>query len=199
MDKSGKFEAPSWDYIYELLIELSEKIRESRFNPDIIVGVSRGGWPPARVLSDLLENPNIANVKVEFYFDVYKTAKEPVITQQISIPIKCKKILIVDDVSDSGKTLKLLSKELLKEAKEVKTVTLYYKPWTDYKPDYYARETDAWIIFPWERYEMIKTIGKNMLEEGKTINEVAEELIKIGLSPVIVKKFVEDIYGKKGK
>ncbi|MDQ1280153.1 MAG: uncharacterized protein QG670_1416, partial [Thermoproteota archaeon] len=85
MDGSQKFEIPSWNHIYELLIELAGKLKESGFKPDVIVGISRGGWVPARILSDLLENPNIANIKVEFYLDIYKTAEKPTVTQPVSI------------------------------------------------------------------------------------------------------------------
>ena len=193
----SKFEVPSWDYIYNLLIDLSERIKRSSFKPDVIVGVSRGGWHPARILSDLLENSNIANIKVEFYSDIYETVSKPVITQPISVPIEDKTILIVDDVSDTGKTLELIYKEFSKQAKEVKTITIYCKPWTCFKPDFHAKSTDRWIIFPWERFEMIKMIGTNMMKEGKKLGEVIEELIKSGLDPVIVKKFTSEIFGKE--
>ena len=197
MDETKKFEVPSWDYIYELLIDLAGRLRESCFKPDVIVGISRGGWIPARILSDLLENPNIANIKVEFYLDVYKTVEGPVITQPVSTSIKNKKILVVDDVSDTGKTLKIVYEEMMKEAREVRVATLYYKPWSDYRPNFYVKVTDAWIIFPWERYEMIKTLGRNMLEAGKTLRDIEEELAKIGLDASIVKRFVREIFGKK--
>ena len=195
MDKT-RFEAPSWDYIYKLLIELCEKIRENGFKPDVIIGVSRGGWSPARVISDILENPNIANIKVEFYKGVYKTTDEPVITQPISVQIKDKRILIVDDVSDTGKTLKLLNYELSKQTRKIKTVTVYSKPWTCFTPDFYAKSTNAWIIFPWERFEMTKTIGNNLMKEVKKLSEVVEILITAGLDPIIVKKFTNYIFGK---
>jgi hypoxanthine phosphoribosyltransferase len=195
--EKSKFEVPSWDYVYTLLIDLCEKIKKSRFTPDIIVGVSRWGWHPTRVISDLLENPNIANIKVEFYADIFKTGSKPIITQPISMPIKDKTILIVDDVSDTGKTLELVTRELAKQVKEIKTVTLYCKPWTCFKPDFFARSTECWIIFPWDRFEMIKSIGREMMKEGKSVSEVVEKLIKIGLDPVIVKKFTEEIFGQE--
>jgi hypoxanthine phosphoribosyltransferase len=177
-------------------MKICERIKRDGFNPDVIIGVSRGGWSPARVISDILENSNLASIRVEFYSDIYKTTDEPVITQQITIPIRDKKILVVDDISDTGKTLKLLHTELSKQAREIKTVTLYCKPWTGYQPNFYAKLTNAWIIFPWERHEMIKTIGKNMIKEGKKLNDIIEELIKSGLDPIIVTKFTKDIFGK---
>jgi hypothetical protein len=194
-----EFEVVSWDYAYQLLIELAEKVRKSNYKPDLIVGISRGGWPPARVISDLLENPNIANIKAEFYLDLGRTSEEPVITQTISAPINGKKVLLVDDVADTGKTLKLVHDKLIEDgAKDVKIATLYYKPWSVFKPDFYMVETSVWVVFPWERYETIKKLGRKMLDEGKTLDEVQVELIRIGLEPLVVKRFVKEIFGGGG-
>lgn len=189
-----KFEAPNWNYIYEILIELAEKIKRSSFNPDVIVGISRGGWIPARILSDLLDNHNLANIRVEFYSDIYKRMKKPVITQSISIPVKDKRVLIVDDIIDTGESIHLVYKELSREAEEVKVVTLYYKPWSHFKPNYYSRNTDAWIIFPWELYETTKTLGNKMLKEGKSLEDIEEKLIKAKLSASMVKKLMSYIF-----
>ena len=79
------FEVPTWNSIYSILIELAEKVRADSFNPDILVGISRGGWLPTRVLSDLLENPCIASVGAAFYVGVYETNREPILTQPLSI------------------------------------------------------------------------------------------------------------------
>jgi len=145
-----------------------------------------------------LNIPNVANIKVEFYVDVYETVEAPVITQPISVPVKGKRILVVDDVADSGKSLKLVREVLLeKGAIDVKIAAIYYKPWSITKPDFYMRDTDAWVIFPWERYETIKKIGGKLKSEGKSLSEIETELIKIGLQPIIVKRFVKEIFGEK--
>ncbi len=198
MKRSTQFEVLSWDFTYQLLIELAEKIRKSNYRPDLILGISRGGWPPARVISDFLENPNIANIKVEFYTDISKMSKEPIITQTISTPVEGKSILLVDDVADTGKTLKLVYNKLIENnAKDIKVATLYYKPKSIFKPDFFMINTKAWVVFPWERYETIKSIGSEMIKEGKHLDEVEVELVKIGLEPLIVKRFLNDIFGEK--
>ncbi|MGA9388136.1 MAG: phosphoribosyltransferase, partial [Candidatus Bathyarchaeia archaeon] len=81
MGSELEFEVPTWNQIYYMLLNLADKIRRDEFKPDIIVGVSRGGWPPARVLSDLLGNPNVANVRAEFYVGVAEMKGEPTLTQ----------------------------------------------------------------------------------------------------------------------
>ena len=83
MSEARVYVAPSWDRVYEMLIDMALQIRKSGFKPDIIVGVSRGGWAPGRILSDLLENTHTVNLKIEFYVGIGKTARRPIVTQPI--------------------------------------------------------------------------------------------------------------------
>jgi len=192
--KPKKHEVPSWDYIYELCIHVAEQIRKSRYNPDLLVAVARGGWVPGRILSDLLEKPHIATIKVEHYIDIYKTLERPEITQPLPIAVKGKKILLVDDIADSGKSLKLVKDHLLKQgAKDVKICALYCKPWSVITPDFCARETDAWIWFPHEIYETMKNVYVRLRKQGKSQKEIKEELLAIGIKPMIVEKFLTQI------
>jgi hypothetical protein len=194
MAESLEFVIPTWDTIYEFLLNLAERIRENGFKPDMIAGVSRGGWPPARVMSDLLENPNIANVKAEFYLGVAETKGEPVITQPVSVSVKDKKVLIVDDVADTGKSLRLVRSHLKeKGATDVKIATIYYKPWSVVIPDYYEKETSLWIIFPWERKEAVRNVVERYRSEGKTVKEARDKLVRSGLGSQLVERFIEEI------
>ena len=195
MSKSElEFEIPTWEKIYELLLNLASKIRKANFKPDVIVGISRGGWPPARIMSDLLENPELANVKAEFYLDVAKTKSEPVITQPVSVSVHGKKILIVDDVADTGKSLRLVRSHIKEQgATDVKIATIYYKPWSVVTPDWYERKTSHWIIFPWERKETVKNVVKKFKSEGKTVEEAKETLIRYGLDRRLVERFLDEI------
>ena len=194
MSPELEFEVPKWNQIYEMLLNLAEKIRKNNFKPDIIVGVSRGGWPPARVMSDLLDNPNLANVRAEFYLGVAETKGEPTLTQPVSMTIAGKKVLVVDEVADTGKSLKLVKEHIIeKGATEVKIATVYYKPWSIVKPDYYERETSKWIVFPWEIKETVRKIVKKCEKTGKPIGEESAKLVKAGISPRLVEKFLKEI------
>jgi hypothetical protein len=189
-----EFEIPSWERIYELLLDLASKIQNSDFKPDVIVGISRGGWPPARIMSDLLENPELANVKAEFYLGVAKTKGEPVITQPVSVSVRGKRVLVVDDVADTGKSLRLVRTHLRQQgATEVKIATIYYKPWSIVKPDWYERETSRWIVFPWERKETVRNLVEKFKGEGKTVEEAKETLIRYGLDRKLVERFIKEI------
>lgn len=189
-----EFDIPTWEQIYTLLLNLSDQIKRARFRPDIIVGVSRGGWPPARILSDLLENPELANVKTEFYLDVAKTKSEPVITQPVSVTVQGKRVLIVDDIADTGSSLRLVRSHLKEQsAADVKIATIYYKPWSVVKPDWYERETKHWVVFPWERKETVKNVVRRFADEGKTVEEAKETLIHHGLDRKLAEKFLKEI------
>jgi len=189
-----KFEAPSWNQIYELLLDLADRIRKDGFKPDIIVGVSRGGWPPARVLSDLLSIPNLANVRVEFYVGVAQTKCEPALTQPISVTVAGKRVLIVDEVADTGKTLKLVKEHVIgRGAVEARTATAYCKPRNIVKPDYCSKETGDWIIFPWEVKETIRKIITKCKENGKPVGQEVEKLRKGGISDLLVERFLKEI------
>ncbi len=194
MSSKLEFEIPSWEQIYESLLNLANRIRENDFKADVIVGVSRGGWPPARIMSDLLENPELANVRAEFYLGVAKTKGDPVITQLVSTSVTDKKVLIVDEVADTGKSLRLVKSHLEEQgATEVKIMTIYYKPWSIVVPDWYAKETSCWIVFPWERKETVRQVLEEYRDQGKSVDEAVEKLVRSGLSRKLVDRFIREI------
>ncbi|MFX0097820.1 MAG: phosphoribosyltransferase [Candidatus Hodarchaeota archaeon] len=184
--------SPNWNQIYTMLLELSERIQKSSFKPDIILGIARGGWVVGRIMSDLLSNKQTANLKIEFYTDIAKTAETPRITQPVSTDVKDKRVLVCDDVSDTGKSL-AVAVEYLKEkaTKEIKVACLHKKSWSIFTPDFYIADTDDWIIYPWEVKETLDKIVQRMKEEGKSNQEIIEELNKTGIDPPILSYFIE--------
>ncbi len=191
MGPNPKFEAPSWDEIYSMMLRLARRVRESRFDPEVIVGVSRGGWPPARIMSDLLENQNLANMKVVFYRDIGLRNKRPVITQPVSSRIKGKRVLVVDDVSDTGHSLRVVFAHLrARGAVKVKVCTLYLKPGSVFTPHFYARKTSKWIIFPWERLESIRLLSKKLGDRPVSVARILRELRDSGVNPALIRRLM---------
>ena len=192
------FECPSWKQIYSLLLKLAENILNSKFKPDIIVGVCRGGWIPARILSDLLEMPKLANVTTQFYVGISETKHEPAITQPVSLPVIGKKVLIVDDLADTGKSLKLVKLHLKNQgASEVRIATIYCKPWSITIPHYYEKETRQWIVFPWEMKETIKKTFEMFMAEGRTLEEAKEKLVSSWIDRELVEHFIKKIVSEE--
>jgi hypoxanthine phosphoribosyltransferase len=190
--------APSWEEIYNLCLDLADEIKKNKFNPEVIVGIARGGWIPARILSDLLGNSYTANLKIDFYRGVGETKERPIITQTISTIVEGKKVLIADDVADSGKSLKV-AKEHLEQcgATQVKIATIYYKPWSIIKPDFYIKETEAWIIFPWERKEFVSKMMESLRAKGLSHDEIMKEIEKSGIPKDLIIRFINDLVGEE--
>jgi len=191
-----EFEVPTWNKIYAMLLSQAEKIRKSGFKPNTIVGITRGGWIPARVLSDLLEIPDLATVRVEFYLGVAETLNEPALTQGVSAGVSGKKALVVDDVADTGKSLQLAKEHLLRQgATEVRIATLYYmyyKPFSVAKPDYYEKETRRWVVFPWEMKETVRKIVEKHRDKSAITLKTAK-LVKAGLPKQLAEAFLKEV------
>ena len=197
MEARAKFEVPTWNQIYDMLLSQAKKIRQSGFKPDVIVGIMRGGWIPARVLSDLLEIPDLAAVRVEFYLGVAETRNEPVLTQGVSAVVEGKKALLVDDVADTGKSLRLAREHVLQQgATEVRIATVYRKPWSVIKPDYYEMETSCWVVFPWETKETIRKIVEKQGDKSAIDMEIAK-LVKAGLSKQLAERLLKEVFEER--
>ena len=187
-----KFIMPSWDEVCSLAFDLSEKVR-SAFSPDVVVGIARGGLVPARLLVDLLGVSTMLTVGVAFYKDIARREKQPRITQALPFHIAGRHLLVVDDVVDTGKSLELIVGELKKAQHEVRTATLYRKPWAEFNPDFYSKETDAWIIFPWERMETLRKIAGSALSSGKTLKDVEDQLVSAGMESSLAQSLVKQV------
>jgi hypoxanthine phosphoribosyltransferase len=191
-----EFEAPTWNQIYDALLSVAGEIRRSGFKPDVIVGIAKGGWVPARVLADLLEVPRLATVRIEFYVGVGHTMSKPVLKESVSESVAGKKILVVDDVIDTGKSL-ALAKSHISEAGawEVRTAAVYYKLWSESIPDYYDKETRCWVVFPWETRETIRKIAEEQQTREAVKREVAK-LVKAGLPKHLAESFLNEVLGE---
>ncbi len=155
----------NWSATLHYCEELGRMCRGYR--PDMIIGLSRGGLVPARLLSDILGVHDLGILGMRFYRGMGKTEKAPRITQDLAVDLKGKRLLIVDDVADSGKSL-IAAMDYLKKkgAGEIRTATLHFKPASAFRPDYFVETTTAWIAYPWEWHEIEReTLAKEKAEK----------------------------------
>ncbi len=184
-----RYDIVSWDEAYNMCYYLFEKLVDKNEFPDVIVGIARGGWIPARLLADFYGNKFTANIKIEFYKDSTKTMDEPTITQELTIDVNDLNILIIDDVADSGKSLKAAIEHIeRKSPKKIITATLHYKKTSVIEPDYYIRETDKWIVYPWEYGEFI-SFQYRELKNKKTTDQIKRDLKDTGIPPHLVETY----------
>jgi len=170
----------SWKTYHSTAQKLAASILKQQKNnlPKQIVAISRGGLTLGHLFSDLLRIP-ISTITIQSYTDI-QTSGEAKLTAKLQNPIKGKHILLVDDVSDSGKTLKRAVKYLHHAgASIVTTTTMFYKPHSVYRPDYFAQQTTRWILFPYEPTEMIILITKQMEMDNKSKADIQKFLEKL--------------------
>jgi hypoxanthine phosphoribosyltransferase len=170
----------NWDDVQSLAETLAQKIVASGFEPDLIVAVSRGGFDPARILCDQLSVRKLASVQLEAYDGMVKRP-EPIIVLPLNAEVAGLKVLIADDVSDSGASL-LKAKKHIEEkgASMVRVATLHIKPWSSFLPDYYAERVDAWVVYPWELKECLIEVANKLRAKGLQGKTIARELVEAG-------------------
>ena len=129
-------------------IRLIEMVKE--FEPQAMVGIARGGLTLSHVMAEGLNIREVQTLRTELYD---KSCKR----QEISIFGSCgfkdaKRVLVVDDIADSGETLKHIMRYLkeLNSDVEFRSATLFYKKTSVYEPHYWINEADGWIDFFWE-------------------------------------------------
>lgn len=145
-------EVVSWQAFYALASKLARRIAASGYRPDIIVAIGRGGEVPGRVLSDLLDQMDLTGFKIEHYHRTQKQ-KAARVRYPLAADVAGRKVLLVDDVADSGETFAVALDHLNSRGApaEVRSAVLHYKTVSAYRPDYFAAELRAWrwIVYPW--------------------------------------------------
>lgn len=179
-----KYLAPTWDEMNQLAFQISQKIINDGKKFDRVVTLAKGGWPLTRSMVDFLGVDKVASIGVKFYSGIYQKMKQPQIYQDLPEPIKGEKILLFDDVADSGGSLEFVKNHLEKlKPQSITTATLFYKPWSTFKPDYFGFATDTWIVFPYDAVqEGICLLGKKWLTAGLSKNEVNKRLRQLGFN-----------------
>jgi len=144
----------SWEDIEKITDELANKIKVSGFNPDYIIGITTGGLIPLYFLAKKLDDiDNILTISATSYDKDRK--KDLRIIYLPKVDLSGKKVLLIDDIAETGDTLKKISEVIINQYKvgELKTATLGAN--TDkckFYPDFYVvEEKGEWVVFPWEK------------------------------------------------
>ncbi len=193
-----KYILPNWQEIYDLAKNISDNVKKSNFYPDTIVAISRGGLVPGRLFGDFLHIKNILTIKADHWGITATKDGEAKISHSLNVDLTGKKVLLVDDITDTGKSMELAIDHVNKlNPKELKTATLYHIKGSKYTPDFYSKEIEwVWVIFPWNYREDMVNIIKGINEkEEKNIRELKEHLkeLSINVQEEELKEIVEHI------
>ena len=147
----------SWEKFGIASRELASRVADSGYDPDIILAIARGGLLAAGALGYALAVKNLYTMNVEFYTGVEERLPVPMILPPVPdlVELRFARVLVVDDVADTGHTLKIVEEFFKGRVKEVRTAVLYEKPRSVVKCDYAWKKTDLWINFPWSDKEPV--------------------------------------------
>jgi hypoxanthine phosphoribosyltransferase len=161
-----KFKYLSWEDIEKSCLNMYSTMSYDKYKPDIVIGLLWGGVVPTRLFVDFLdiEKTNVKAIYASLYKGIASRGGEAeIIPHYVKEDIEGKKVLLLDDIKDSGKTMNAALRELVVLNCEVKTATLVWRSKNKgIAPDYYDIEIadDTWVSFPWEKFETNRELNK---------------------------------------
>lgn len=148
---SDEREVLGWEQFGEASRTLATAVHDDGYDPDIILAIARGGLLIAGALGYALSIKNLYTMNVEYYTGVDERLDVPMIlppTPEL-IDVSDTRVLIADDVADTGHTLAAVVDFCSGKVAEVRAAVLYEKPRSVVRCEYVWRRTDRWIDFPW--------------------------------------------------
>jgi len=203
MEKMENFRCKmvSYDEISRWTLDVARQIQDCRCKPTVIVGLTRGGWVPARLLCDHLHVKKLYAVKTEHWGITANQNGKALLTQELNASIENESVLIVDDITDTGESLTLAIAHLEEmKPKETRTATLLHIIHSKIEPNFYSvrvPEADwTWFIFPWNLHEDLRTLLPKTLIEGKTEDEIRKafkDQFQIDVSEDLIRGTLKDL------
>ena len=177
MTKTIPCELVDWSRVVALSRTLAHQIRAADIKVDMIVAIGRGGYLPARLLSDMLGVFNLTSFKIEHYRGAHK-GRVAQVKYPLNAPVDKQSILLVDDVSDSGDTFKVALEHIqsLGNPEVTNTAVLHHKVVSSFVPDFYAEKVQQWrwIIYPWAICEDLASFIAAMEPKSRSIEKITE-------------------------
>ena len=141
----------TWELFGAASRELAEQVAADGYEADIILSIARGGLFVAGALGYALDVKNLHVANVEFYTGVDERLPVPIMLPPVPnvVDLSGARVLVADDVADTGLTLRTVQDFCGARVGEVRTAVLYEKPRSVVSCDYVWRRTDRWVVFPW--------------------------------------------------
>jgi len=186
-----KYHSVSWKQLHSLIHSLTGKIQKDNKKFDLIVGIARGGLTMAHIASDFLRLP-VASFTISSYKDFQKQELSE-IAFHVGGDLKGKKILLIDDVSDTGKTF-IRGRKYLSDlgAASITTASPFMRVGSEYTPDYWAKQViDEWIVFPYDMRETVEAFQTKLLKDGKSLTHISQQLSIIKIPKKYITKYLK--------
>ncbi|WP_336034724.1 phosphoribosyltransferase [Halobacterium yunchengense] len=161
----------NWEYIYSLCRDVSDDVKASEFEPDVVVALARGGWFAGRCLCDFLGLDDLTSLKMEHYVGTAEKSGEPEVRYPMPEgSVRDKDVLVIDDIADTGGSIERAHEYVSeRDANEIRTATLQLLGTSEFDPDYVGEylEEWTWVVYPWNFIEdMIDLVSGVMEKDG---------------------------------
>jgi uncharacterized protein len=186
----------SWEEANRLSRKLAWKIKSSGFHPDLVVAIGRGGYVPARIVCDILLHNLLTSIKVEHWDIAACKRPEAAVRFPLAVDVRDQKILIIDDVTDTGDTLRATLDYInAMGAGEIKTGVMQHKTCSTVMPDFYAELIAEWrwIIYPWAAHEDLVGFTEKVLSAEPATREQICSGLKERYSLAVDEKELQEI------
>lgn len=172
--------AVTWGDIERWCESVRDKIIDV-YEPDLIIGLSRGGLVPARILSDMLWIKDLLSIKTEHWGITATRNGKAILKDPVAMNLKGRKVLIVDDITDTGQSMRLAYDFVASQGPaEIRTATMLHITRSEFTPDFFGEKITeknwAWFIFPWNVYEDLDNLISKVLNNDASSDKISELL-----------------------
>ncbi len=170
LDDGDGREVLGWSEFGAAARDLGRSVHEDGFVPDLVLAIARGGLLIAGAIAYALGTKNCCVLNVEYYTGPDERLDLPVILPPSLdlVDLHDARMLVVDDVADTGHTLALVVDTVRPQVAELRTAVLYEKARSIVRCDYVWRSTDRWIDFPWSSQPTVTGDGADGLAATST-------------------------------
>jgi uncharacterized protein len=178
----------TWRESDSLADAVARAVRAAGPAPDTIVGLTRGGWVPARMLADRLGVKRLFALRAQHWGVTATPTGKAELGEPLTQRLEGRRVLVVDDITDTGESLALATEHVASLGPSaLQSAALLHIAHSKFLPTYWGEEIprDAWVwvVFPWNYWEDLVTLAKRAEPEGRTPAGVREVLARrCGLS-----------------
>jgi hypothetical protein len=170
----------NWEYIYGLCRDVSDQVKASEFQPDVVVALARGGWFAGRCICDFLGLDDLTSLKMEHYVGAARKSGDPEVRYPMPEgSVAGKDVLVIDDIADTGGSIARAHEYVTeRDPGEVRTATLQLLGTSEFEPDFVGERLDewAWIVYPWNFIEDMIDLTAGVMEKADGETFAREDL-----------------------
>jgi hypoxanthine phosphoribosyltransferase len=171
----------TWSDVDRWADRLAERIRSEQAVPEIIIALTRGGWVPSRLLCDRLGVRRLVSVRAQHWGVTATPDGTAKLTEGLSGPVEGQKVLVVDDITDTGESLSLATAHVAEQhPARLETAAFLHIAHSKFLPTYFAEEIPragwVWVVFPWNYWEDLAALATKAAEFGRGVSTIRETL-----------------------